>query len=271
MQHSSNIIRSAIHSTANVSLVAFYGDKPPQLAALIQKLQNHLAQSVSIRYGFTPYKMEQVHGTIIGCEGFKTETGVVNTWFHQRIQADACIDLPGLIDYLHQRVDLPLTIRFGGYHRRQNYHFLSRDRHPYFRSFQLQHKTTEIVPVLIGWSWNDGVSPILDELRHELQQFNLLHKYYVEPDTVDNDFYLRLGTIDAALPFDEMKAIATDIRNLLETLPPWDISLNLEDLAFARYQHFTLPPETTTTMPLAETTVSKIERFYGINTERQIV
>ena len=265
MQHSSNIICSAIHSTVNVSLVAFYGDKPPQLVALIQKLQNHLAQSVSIRHGFTPYKMEQVHGTIIGCEGFKTATGVVNTWFHQRIKANACIDLAGLIEYLHQQLDLPLTIRFGGYHRRQDYHFLSRDRHPYFRSFQLQDKTTEIVPVLIGWSWNDGISPILDELRHDLQQFNLLHKYYDEPDTVDNDFYLRLGTIDAALPCDEMKAIATEIRNLLETSPLWDIPLSLKDLAFARYQHFTLPPETTTTIPLAGTTVSKIERFYGIN------
>ena len=268
MRHSLNIIEPATLSTINVSLVAFYGgNKPPQLVALIQKLQNYLAQSVSIRHGFNPYKMEQVHGTIIGCEGFKTETGVVNTWFQQRKKANACIDFAGLIDHLHRQVDLPLTIRFGGYDRRQDYHFLSRDRHPYFRSFQLQHQTTEIVPVLIGWTWNGGISPILDELRHELQQFNLLHKYYVEPDTVDNDFYLRLGTIDPTLPFDEMKEIATKIRNLLEVSPPWDIPLNLEDLAFARYQHFTLPPETTTTMSLAETTIGKIKRLYGIDTE----
>lgn len=252
-----------IPRTSRVSLVAFYGAKPPQLIALIQKLQDYLSQSKSIRK-FTPYKIEQVHGTIIGCEGFRTEAGIVSKWFHQYKQANVGIDLSGMLDYLHHKIDLPLTIRFGGYDRRVDYNFLSRDRHPYFRSFQLQPKTSAIVPVLIGWTWNDGVSSTISQLRHDLEKFNLLHKYHLEPDAVDNDFYLRLGTIDAGLSFKDMKAIATEIRHLLEVAPPWYISLNLDNLAFARYQERSLTPATTETIPLSEITVSQIEDFYRL-------
>ena len=245
--------------TSKVSLVAFYGAKPPQLVALIQKLQDYLRQSQSIRK-FTPYKIEQVHGTIIGCEGFKTEAGIVSKWFHQCRQPNIGIDLSGTLDYLHHKISLPLTIRFGGYDRHLDYNFLSRDRYPYFRSFQLQPKNSAIVPVLIGWTWDNGVSTI-SKLRHDLEKFNLLHKYHAEPDAADNDFYLRLGTIDAELPFEEMKAIATEIRNLLE-VSPWYIPLNLSDLAFARYQERSLTPATTETIPLSKITVSQIEDLY---------
>lgn len=239
-------------------MVAFYGAKPPQLVALIQKLQDYLSESQSIRK-FTPYKIEQVHGTIIGCEGFKTEAGIVSKWFHQCRRPNIRIDFSGSLDYLRYSINLPLTIRFGGYDRHWNYNFLSRDRHPYFRSFQLQPKNNAIVPVLIGWTWNNGVSTIC-KLRHNLEKFNLLHKYHTEPDAADNDFYLRLGTIDAE-SFKEMKAIATEIRNLLEVFP-WYIPLNLDDLAFARYQERSLTPATTEIIPLSEITVSQIEGWY---------
>ena len=250
-----------IPRTSKISLVAFYGAKPPQLVALIQKLRNHLIQSKSLRK-FTPYKIEQVHGTIIGCEGFKTETGIVSKWFHQCRQPNLAIDLVGTLDYLHHKLDLPLTIRFGGYARRVDYNFASRDRHPYFRSFQLQPKNSAIVPVLIGWTWNDGVLSTISQLRQDLEKFNLLHKYHADPDVVDNDFYLRLGTIDAELPFEERKAIATEIRHLLEVSTPWYIPLNLSDLAFARYQERSLTPATTEIIPLSEITVSQIEGWY---------
>ena len=60
---------------ANVSLVAFYGDKPIELVNSIARLQEYLTNHQLLQGKFVPYQLEQVHGTIIGCEGFKTRCG----------------------------------------------------------------------------------------------------------------------------------------------------------------------------------------------------
>ncbi|MEY4520689.1 MAG: hypothetical protein RLZZ499_3289, partial [Cyanobacteriota bacterium] len=130
----------------NVSLVAFYGNKPVELASLIQKLQTHLANHQLLQDKFFPYQLTQVHGTIIGCEGWKTNLGVVNQWFQEKRQETKYIDFAGLINYLQHQVDLPITIRFAGYDRNINYNFLSRDQHLYHRSFQLQSVDDNTIP-----------------------------------------------------------------------------------------------------------------------------
>ena len=246
----------------NVSLVAFYGNKPPQLVALIRELQIYLANYESIRDRFIPYQLEQVHGTIIGCEGSKTEWGIINKWFYDRRQETKYINIPGLVDYLQNRI-VPLTIRFGGYDRTFNYNFLSRDRHLYYRSFQLQQAQTQTLPVLIGWSWDNGVTLAIDDLRRNLQQFNLLHKYHETPEAIDNDFYLRLGTIDRQLTFEEINAIATDIRNLLATRSPKYIPITANDIAFARYQDLLLTPATTKVIPVTEISANQLLQLYS--------
>ena len=251
----------AIPSIPNVSLVAFYGDKPSQLTVLIKKLQAYLDSHQLIKDKFVPYQLEQIHGTIIGCEGLKTESGIINKWFCDRRQETKYIDIPGAIDYLRHQIDLPLTIRFGGYDRTYDYSFLSRQQHLYLRSFQLQPAATQTIPVLIGWSWDNGVTVAIDNLRRNLQQFGLLHKYHAAPKDVDNDFYLRLGTIDRQLTTEEIDAIATEIRNLLET-QPLSIPIELKDLAFARYQDLLLTPATTTAIPVAEITGSQLKQSY---------
>ena len=247
----------------NVSLVAFYGDKPPQLVTLIQKLQTYLADCKLIKDCFIPYQLQQVHGTIIGCEGLKTESGIINKWFYERRQENKYIDISGLIDYLQHQIDLPITIRFGGYDRTSNYNFLSRDRHLYFRSFQLQPAQTQTIPVLIGWSWDNGVTLAIDNLRRNLQQFNLLHKYHQTPTAIDNDFYLRLGTIDRQLTSEEIEAIATKIRNLLAAQPPTYIPITLKDLVFARYQDLLLTPATTQVIPVTEISADLLQQLYS--------
>ena len=252
----------AIPNLPNVSLIAFYGNKPPQLTSLIKELQAYLANHQLTREKFFPYQLEQIHGTIIGCEGLKTESGVINKWFYERRQEIKYINL-GVIDYLQHQVNFPLTIRFGGYDRTFNYNFLSRTQHLYFRSFQLQPSGDGIIPVLIGWSGeNKRISLAIDNLRHDLQQFNLLHKYHGTPDAVDNDFYLRLGTINALLTNDKIEAIATDIRNILEARSPIHIPIDLNSLAFARYQDLSLTPATTKIIPVTETNPSKLEQLY---------
>ena len=245
----------------NVSLVAFYGNKPPQLVALIQKLQTYLANCELISDRFIPYQLEQVHGTIIGCEGAKTESKIIDKWFYERRQETKYIDIPGLVNYLQHQI-VPVTIGFGGYDRNLDYNFLSRQQHLYFRSFQLQSAQRQTIPVLIGWSWNNGVTLAIDDLRRNFQQFNLLHKYHEIPEAMDNDFYLRLGTIDRQLTSEEIDAIATGIRNLLATQPPNYIPITLEDLAFARYQDLLLTPATTKVIPVKKISADRLQQLY---------
>jgi hypothetical protein len=252
----------------NVSLVAFYGDKPIVLASLIQKLQTYLANHQLLQDKFVPYQLTQVHGTIIGCEGWKTNLGVVNQWFQEKRQETKYIDFASLINYLQHQVDLPITIRFAGYDRNTNYNFLSRDRHLYHRSFQLQSVDNESIPVLIGWSWQDSVVTLaIDNLRRDLQRFNLLHKYHAIPDDIDNDFYLRLGTIKANLTLAEIDAIALEIRNLLAA-QSISIAIQLENLAFVQYQDLSLTPATTKVIPVTEILPSELQQLYSDSTSR---
>jgi hypothetical protein len=247
----------------NVSLVAFYGDKPVPLASLIEKLQIYLANHQLLQDKFVPYQLAQVHGTIIGCEGRKTDAGVVNQWFQEKRQETQYIDFAGLINYLNHQVNLPITIRFGGYDRHTNYNFLSRSQHLSYRSFQLQSADNECIPVLIGWSWQDHtVTLAIDNLRRDLQQFNLLHKYHASPNAVDNDFYLRLGTIQADLTLSEMEAIASEICNLLEAQTALSIPIQLENLAFVQYQDLSLTPKTTKVLLIQEITATQLEQLY---------
>ena len=247
----------------NVSLVAFYGDKPTELRELIQRLQASLSNHKSILDRFIPYELAQVHGTIIGCEGTKTEAGIVNKWFAERRQETKYIDLAGVTDYLQHRADLPLTIRFGGYQREVDYNFLSRNQSLYVRSFQLQSAGEQTIPVLIGWPWSDDrVTMAIDRLRRGFQQFNLLHKYHGTPEAVDNDFYLRLGTIDAVLNPETKQTISQEICELLANQSPLHMVIDRQNITFARYQDLSLTPATTKTIPIAEITTDLLRQMY---------
>lgn len=252
----------------NVSLVAFYGDKPPQLERLIEQLQGYLKNHELTRDKFIPHQLEQVHGTIIGCEGTKTDLGIVNQWFDECRQETRYVDLKGLVTYLQQQIDLPLIIGFGGYNRHHEYNFLSRDQHLYFRSFQLQAAENTVIPILIGWPWKDNkVSLAVDNLRRSFQKFNLLHKYHATTESIDNDFYLRLGTIKCQLSIAEMKAIATDIRNFLEAKPASYIPIDKEDIAFVQYQDLSLTPIRTKVIPISKVTPEDLNQMYPLTTK----
>jgi len=247
----------------NVSLVAFYGDKPPQLQNLIQQLQAYLINHELVLDRFVPYQLEQVHGTIIGCEGIQTEAGVINQWLIDCRQEQRSIDFRGLTKYLQHQVKLPLTIRFGGYDRHSDYNFKSRNQHPYIRSFQLQPAPTQTIPVLIGWSWsNQQVTMAIDNLRRSFQQFNLLHKYHSTPEAVDNDFYLRLGTINTVLTPEATQIISNDLRNLLVERSPLQIAINRKNIALAQYQDLSLTPATTRTIPITDITTDLLQQMY---------
>ena len=256
----------------NVSLVAFYQKKPQKLTALIKKIQTNLAENQILKEKFIPYQLEQVHGTIIGCEGLKTEAGIVNKWFYEHQNQIKYMDLTNFIDYLLQNKHLPMIIRFAGYDRDRDYHFLSRSKHPFTRSFQLLPSGKETyIPILIGWPFQDNFIPKhIDDLRRDAQKFNLLHKYHSTPEAIDNDFYLRLGTIKGKLTSEEVNAIdvswhcaiKTQVRNLLQAQSPINIRLDRDNLAFVKYQDLSLPLATTEILPITQATTSKIKKLY---------
>ncbi|MEL6438175.1 MAG: hypothetical protein AAFQ80_02800 [Cyanobacteria bacterium J06621_8] len=247
----------------NVSLVAFYGNKPPSLIKLIQRLQGFIANHHLIQQQFIPYQLEQVHGTIIGCEGIITDQGIISYWFQTHRGKERYLDFAGLVDYLHHRGCFPLTVRLGGYQRDQDYSFRSRGLHPYFRSFQLLESATEIIPVLIGWTWRgDRISLEIDNLRRNLQRFNLLHKYHPTPEAIDNDFYLRLGTINSKLTSAAIAEVARDLRHLLASEIAIEITINIQDLVLAQYQDLLLTPATTKIIPTGEITADQLKQLY---------
>lgn len=254
----------SIPAFPNVSLVAFYGDKPFRLAASIAQLQAYLSESTILQNKFTSYQLGQVHGTIFGCEGLKTEGGIISKWFWEGREEIRYIDLSGFLNYLLDSDRLPMNIRLGGYEPSINYNYLSRDRHPYQRSFQLQPSGEQTwLAVLIGWPfWEECISLDLDGLRRDAQKFNLLHKYHVQSDRVDNDFYLRLGAVEGQLSPEAIATLETEIREMLRVKSFFDVTIKPENLSFVRYQDLSLPPETTEILPLMQATSDKLEALY---------
>jgi hypothetical protein len=233
-----------ISDVTRVSLVAYYGKKPLALQQLILELQQLLQETFATN--FIPYELEQVHATIIGCEGIKTEKGIINQWFYTLRNEVKYINYPGLFDYFFKENILPLDIYFGGYNPNINYQFLSRTQHPSDRSFQLQKSAENtLVPVLMGWSReNKVITPKIEQIRRDLQQFNCLHKYHQFSQDIDNDFYLRLGTIAGNFTPDFIN-IQQKINYYLQKATQSKISLDRANLAFVKYQDLTLPITTT--------------------------
>lgn len=248
----------SIPNIPNLSTIAFYGSKPTELVASIEELQQSILQIVGDR--FAPYRLEQIHGTLLGLEGRSDGKGIVNKWFWQYRDEFRYIDFVNFLDYLGDRETLPIEIMLGGYDRSVDYGFLSRDRHPYERSFQIQGN----IAVLIGWPYQDNYpSMALNLLRRKAQEFNILHKYFDSIDAVDNDFYLRLGMFRAAITEKEKHQIETDNREILRARSPLHLSIDFDRLVFAYYQDEFLSPETTRIIPLREASSEILARLYS--------
>ena len=244
----------------NVSLVAFYGDKPAPLIQLLKNTQNYLTQLPE----FTPYEIEQVHGTVLGCEGFRTTEGIISQWFYLRRQEIRYLDCNNWLKYLQNGSFFPLNICFGGYKRDRDYKFLSRNQHPYDRSFQLQKiNETTYIPVLIGWTQkNELITRDLDNLRRDAQEFNFLHKYHSQAHSIDNDCYLRLGTIHNSLSTETIVTVENQIQKFLSQSLAINLALFPKDLGFAQYLEPSLPLATTKFIALPEITIERLLSLY---------
>jgi hypothetical protein len=247
----------SIPDAPNVSLMAFYGDrKPPELARLIRAIQTHLGDRLGNR--FQPEPFPQIHATLLGCEGLKTASGIVNRWFLERRNEVRYVDLSSFLEFIKRCDRLPMPIQFGGYHPEQNYGFLSRNMHPHRRSFQVRGNFA----VLTGWPRRNRTFPNdLEDFRRRAQPFGILHKYHNTPDDIDNDCYMRLGTISDPIDTELTPKIETEIREILR-LQPIEIAIDTGNLQWIGYRELPPKPETTAIAPLGDATEERLKSWY---------
>lgn len=246
-----------IPAEPNVSLAAFYTDrKSPELARLIRAIQTHLGDRLGNR--FRPEPFPQIHATILGCEGRMTSAGILNRWFLERRQEYKYIDLSGFLTFLKSCDRLPIPIQFGGYNPQKDYGFLSRNLHPFARSFQVQGD----LAVLTGWPRRNQTFPDdLDDFRRRAQPFGILHKYHNTPDSVDNDCYMRVGTILDKIETELIQKIEAEIREMLR-LQPVEVAIDAGTLQFLGYQTLPPHPETTAIASLGDATEERLKSWY---------
>jgi hypothetical protein len=204
------------------TVVAWYGDKPSDLAELVRRLQQETGRCC----GFVPRPVPDVHATILGLE-----------------TAVAPRDLDGLLHHLVDAFDGdPLDIRFGG--------FGATDRRLTSRGRTLDERTLGVWGeklVLIGWPVTPAPSPRLAEIRRGCEEFGFRHKYDRDPDA-----YLVLGELDDPAGVDTA-GLVERLRGAVLTTPV-RVRLDVDALALVEYVDPRLPAATSRRWPIATLT-----------------
>lgn len=257
-----------VPETPNVSLVAFYEKnhtplKSTAFADLIRLVQQQILEilwETGQKHCFVPYALEQVHATILGCEGAKTADGIISKWFLEKRQQHRYLDLDKLISYFRWQANLPIVVRFCAFFSGADYGFQSQQQHPFQRSFQIRDDHTAI---LMGWPSRGELWPqSLDQLRLGAQKFNLLHKYHHPLNAVDNDCYLRVGSFTELPSSDIRYEIEHQIRTRLAAMPPIYELIDHTNLVLVRYQEPTLRLNETQVWSLDELNAEQLACLY---------
>ena len=216
-----------------LTLVAFYGDKPPELDDFVGEIQDLVTAHLGDR--FTPYPREQVHATIVGLEGVRRGDEIVNANFMEMRREARVIDFTRLLSIL--RASLPIEVQLGGYRQERPFPFESQGLHPYLRSFSIRGR----IAVAIGWPTSAGSYPQrLDSLRWALNDAGVLHKYHRDPGDVDNDLFLVLGRV--ADPGESERALTHSVvREHLAQRAPLSLTVSEEHVSLVAYEDPQLP------------------------------
>ena len=219
-----------------ISAVAFYGPKAGRLRELLAGVQALIAEQVG--GDFRPYSLEQVHTTLIALDGVRDPgTGaIVNEYLLAHAGVRREMDLPRVMDILARAT--PLPVRIGGFRPDQEIPFTSRGQHLAERTFCVQDEAF----VLMGWpavSLAGGGQP-LEELRREMNEANVRHKYHVHATDVDNDLHLVVGHHAGAPPGALARATAA-VRDKLAA-DPVDLAIGLTDVKIVAADSLTLAP-----------------------------
>lgn len=224
------------------TIVALYGDKPEPLRSLLASLQADVADVLGRR--FTPYRLEQIHATIVGLERNERQaTRLVNRNHAILRGAEVAMDFDGLLGFLRTSGLIPFTVQIGGFAER-DYPFASRGARPFERSFSLQGRSA----VVMGWPVTArSYPPVLAQLRRGAERFGIVHAYHATTADTDNDFYFRLGVIGDPPPVGDGIAedLARRLRQRLAAQPPLAATIGLSQLSVAFYAAPELSPATT--------------------------
>jgi hypothetical protein len=244
----------------NLTLVALYGPKPQALADLVLEIQSGLSDQLGD--AFSPYTMEQIHATLVGLEGYRTEAGIMNSSLLETGGAPGPMDLDGLFRFLLNTPLLPLNIRIGGFRRHATYPLTSRGQHLYARSFVLRRREA----VVIGWPVNNDKYPMsLDRLRRHCMDYNVLHKYHQGEADVDNDLFMVLGRLRCErISPEEYTSVESCMRELLSSRQPLDFTIGVKTLSVVAYDDRSLPTSLSRMYPLSaiQDKVDSLSRVY---------
>lgn len=228
----------------NLTLAAFYMTKPPELVSFITRWQDSAARQMGD--AFRPYALDQVHATIVGLEGRRTEHGVINSNYFT-VGTLEVMDLEGALHMMKRHVTEPIRIQLGGYRPHRDYGFESRGAHPHDRSFSITRGNV----VTIGWPTGDPQPSFsLDALRRAFNRFGILHKYHQPHGGIDNDFFMVIGKLrgDLTAP----AGVVTSIRAELGAGDPVHVSLSASDIALVAYADEELPVTSSVRMSMDE-------------------
>ncbi len=224
-----------------ISAVAFYGPKTGRLRELLAGVQALIAQSLAAEQvggDFRPYSLEQVHATLIALDGVRDpETGaIVNDYLLAHAGVRREMDLPQVMDILARAT--PLRVRIGGFRPDLAMPFTSRGQHLAERTFCVQDKAF----VLMGWPAVSlaGAGQPLEELRREMNEANVRHKYHVRATDVDNDLHLVVGH-HAGAPAGALARATAAVRDKLAA-DPFDLTIGLTDVKIVAADSHTLAP-----------------------------
>ena len=219
-----------------VSAVAFYGPKAGRLRELVAGVQDLIAAHVGD--DFRPYTLEQVHATLIALNGLRDGDALVNEYMLELAGQRREMDLPRVMDILARRFAPPLPVRFGGFRPDQAAPFTSRGQHPAQRSFSVQDRAF----VLVGWPAASiaGDGRPVDDLRREMNDAGLLHRYHARPGDVDNDLHMVVGHHTGA-PAAALDRATAAVRAMLAGAPA-DLAIGRSDVKIVAADSHTLAP-----------------------------
>ena len=242
------------------TLVAYYGEKPPQIARLVQEVNRELRASLG--GAFHPYSLQQVHATIIGLEGYRSGARIINSNYLRKCGELRALDLERVFQILEDESLLPFNITIGGFTEHGRYPFMSRSSPPHLRSFSVQGSCA----VVVGWPYQNGEhSESMDKIRRAFNQANALHKYHDSPTAEDNDFFLVLGSLDRM----QVNAIRLQetigrLQSFLIARQPTIVRVCRECLRLVAYVDPKLPRETSAsyTIDEAQGKIDEIRSLY---------
>ena len=247
----------------HLTLVAFYGEKPPAMSAIIHAVQKNIRESLPTD-SFCAYEPQQVHATIIGLEGRRVGGQVINTAYVEKRHEARAMSLAGVLQTVRTSCAIPFSVKVTGYKEGEAYPFTSRDLHPYLRCFCIQDE----LAVVMGWPCErDHYPNLLDKLRRSMQSFNALHKYHASPHDIDNDFFFTVGRIaSGSISKMLLEHLRKRTRSLLSSMNTGPIGISRNSLTVVAYIDTKLPLATSYAYTLDEAE-AKLDELHGLYRE----